>query len=107
MGGSLAGHVAYPARACRPAYSLGIISWHPISNLLMRRRLGSDLRCVRDRVSTFGFTAGSQLTTALSKGRGPGEAGGEGLFSSRKISESLTHRFAVAPLPRAGEGCCH
>jgi len=35
-----------------------------------------------------------------------GEAGGEGLFSSSKVSESLTHRFAVPPLPQAGEGCC-
>jgi hypothetical protein len=31
---------------------------------------------------------------------------GEALFSSCKISESLTHRFAVPPLPQAGEGCC-
>ena len=49
---------------------------------------------------------GSQLTTALSEGRGYGEAGGEGFFSSCKISESLTHRFAVPPLPQAGEGYC-
>jgi len=28
------------------------------------------------------------------------------LFSSSKISEALTHRFAVPPLPQAGEGCC-
>jgi len=31
------------------------------------------------------------LITALSEGRGYGEAEGEGLFSSCKISESLTH----------------
>jgi hypothetical protein len=43
---------------------------------------------------------------ALSEGRGYGEAGGEGLFASCQISESLTHRFAVPPLPQAGEGCC-
>ena len=47
-----------------------------------------------------------QLITARSEGRGYGEAGGEGLFSSSKISEALTHRFAVPPLPQAGEGCC-
>ena len=47
-----------------------------------------------------------QLITALSEGRGYGEAGGEGLSSSCKINESLTHRFAVPPLPQAGEGCC-
>ena len=47
-----------------------------------------------------------QLITALSEGRGYGEAGGEGLFSSSKISEALTHRFAVPPPPQAGEGCC-
>ena len=50
--------------------------------------------------------SGSQLITALSGGKGYGEAGGEGLFSSSKISEALTHRFAVPPLPQAGEGCC-
>ena len=50
--------------------------------------------------------SGPQLITALSEGRGYGEAGGEGLFSSSKISEALTHRFAVPPLPQAGEGCC-
>jgi len=31
---------------------------------------------------------------------------GEGLFAWWQISESLTHRFAVPPLPQAGEGCC-
>ena len=50
--------------------------------------------------------SGPQSITALSKGRGCGEAGGEGLFSSSKISGALTHRFAVPPLPQAGEGCC-
>ena len=44
------------------------------------------------------------MITALAEGRGYGEAGGEGLFSSCKIRESLTHRFAVPPLPQAGEG---
>jgi len=43
------------------------------------------------RVSTFGFTAGPQLRTTLSEGRGYGEAGGEGV---------------VPPLPQADEGCC-
>ena len=54
------------------------------------------------RASTFGFTAGPQLITALSQGRGYGEAGGEGLFSSRQISESLTHPPRRVPhlLPR-------
>ena len=47
-----------------------------------------------------------QSITTLSRGRGYGEAGGEGLFCSRKISDSLTHRCAVPPLPQAGEGCC-
>ena len=50
--------------------------------------------------------SGPQLITALSEGRGYGEAGGEGLFASWQISESLTHRFAVPPLPQPGEGCC-
>jgi len=50
--------------------------------------------------------SGPQLITALSEGRGYGEAGGGGLFSSSKISEALTLRFAVPPLPQAGEGCC-
>ena len=49
---------------------------------------------------------GPQSITALSRGRGYGEAGGEGLFCSCKISESLTHRCAVPPLPQAGEGYC-
>jgi hypothetical protein len=53
----------------------------------------------------FAFTARPQLITALSEGRGYGEAGGEGLFSSCMSSESLTHRFTVPPLPQAGEGC--
>jgi len=43
--------------------------------------------------------------TTLSKERGYGEAGGEGLYSSVTIIESLTHRIAVPPLPQAGEGC--
>jgi hypothetical protein len=34
----------------------------------------------RTRVSTFGFAAGPQLITALSEGRGYGEAGGEVFF---------------------------
>jgi len=55
-------------------------------------------------VSTFGLTAGPQLITALSEGRGYGEAGGEGLFASWQISESLTHRFAVPPSPATGRG---
>src|SRR6516164_3666125 len=42
------------------------------------------------RVSTFAFTVGPQLITALSEGRGYGEAGGEGFFSSCQISESLS-----------------
>src|SRR6516225_1234838 len=54
-----------------------------------------------------GFTAGPQLITALSEGRGYGEAGGEGSFSWFKISESLTHpACGIPPLPQAGEGCC-
>src|SRR6516164_5868166 len=36
-----------------------------------------------------------QSITALSEGSGYGAAGGEGLFSSCKISQSLTHRVAV------------
>jgi len=54
------------------------------------------------RASTFWFTEGPQLMTALSQGRGYGEAGGEGLFSSRQISESLTHPPRRVPhlLPR-------
>ena len=50
-----------------------------------------------------------QLIMALfegAEGRGYGEAGGEGLFCRRRISNSLTHRYAVPPLPQAGEGCC-
>jgi hypothetical protein len=58
-------------------------------------------------VSTFGFTAGSLLITALSKGRGYGAAGSEGLLSSFKISESLTHPACGIPLlPQASEGYC-
>ena len=53
----------------------------------------------------FEFTTAPNLITALPRGRGYGEAGGEGLFSSVTISESLTPRFAVPPLPQAGEGC--
>jgi len=53
-------------------------------------RLGRTLRSAT-RVSTFGFTAGPQLRTTLSEGRGYGEAGGEGV---------------VPPLPQADEGCC-
>jgi len=41
----------------------------------------------RPRVSTFGFTAGPQLTAALSQGRGYGEAGDEGLFCSAKPAD--------------------
>jgi hypothetical protein len=40
------------------------------------------------------------LITALSEGRGYGEGGGEGLFFPRRISNSLTHRYAVPPLSR-------
>jgi hypothetical protein len=58
------------------------------------------------RVCTFGLTVRQPLITALSEGRGYGAAGGEGLFSSYKISRFLTHRCAVPPLPQAGEGCC-
>src|SRR5215472_16621218 len=59
------------------------------------------------RVSTFGFTAGPQLITALFERRGYGEARGEGLFSWCKISECLTHpACGIPPLPQAGEGCC-
>ena len=36
----------------------------------------------RLELSTFGFTGRPQLITALSEGRGYGEAGGEGLFAS-------------------------
>jgi hypothetical protein len=52
------------------------------------------------RVSTFGFTAAPELITALSEGRGYGEAGGGGLLSSCKISESLTHPDSGSPLSR-------
>jgi hypothetical protein len=55
------------------------------------------------RVSTFGFTARPQLITALSKGRGYGEAGGEGLVSSCQISEPLTHQPRRSPLCLRGE----
>ena len=34
------------------------------------------------------------MITALSEGRGYGEAGGEGLFPPCRISESLTHQSA-------------
>ena len=34
-----------------------------------------------------------QLITALSEGRGYGEAGGEGLFPGCQISDFLTHPF--------------
>jgi hypothetical protein len=47
---------------------------------------------------------GLQLITALSQGRGYGEAGVRGLFSLYKITESLTHRFAVPPPPTRGRG---
>ena len=51
--------------------------------------------------------SGPQLITAPSEGRGYGEAGGEGLFSSCKTSDSLTHpACGIPPLPQAGEGCC-
>ena len=44
---------------------------------------------------------------SVSEGRGYGEAEGEGLSSSCKISQSLTHPpRRVPPLPQAGEGCC-
>jgi len=46
------------------------------------------------------------VITALSEGRGYGEAGGEGLFSSCQISESLTHpprREGVRQLGRRSE----
>jgi len=52
----------------------------------------------------FEFTTAPNLITALSEGRGYGEAGGEGLFSSITISKSLTHRFAVPPSPASGRG---
>ena len=58
------------------------------------------------RVSTCGFRGEPHLITALSEGRGYGETGGEGLLSSCKVSASLTHGFAVPPVPQAGEGCC-
>jgi len=48
----------------------------------------------------FEFTTAPNLITALSKGRGYGEAGGEGFFSSVTTSESLTRRFAAPPLSR-------
>src|SRR6516225_6424179 len=59
----------------------------------------------------FTFSAslmqGPQVITALSEGRGYGDAGGEGLFSSHRISESLAHpACGIPPHPQAGEGCC-
>jgi serine/threonine protein kinase len=50
--------------------------------------------------STSGFTAGPQLITALSEERGYDEAGGEGLFSSCKISEPSPTRRGGSPLSR-------
>jgi hypothetical protein len=58
--------------------------------------MGIDL----SRVCTFGFTGPRPLITPLSEGRGYGEAGGEGFFSSGTTNESLTHRYAVPPLSR-------
>jgi len=50
---------------------------------------------------------GAQVITALSEGRAYGDAGGEGLFSSYRISESLTHpACGIPPHLQAGEGCC-
>jgi len=49
------------------------------------------------RVCTFGFTLGPQLITALSEGRGYGEAGGEGFFSSSKINPSPTRQLTGPP----------
>src|SRR5215470_12762724 len=42
-----------------------------------------------------------------SQARAYGDAGGEGLFSSYRISESLTHpACGIPPHLQAGEGCC-
>jgi len=59
----------------------------------------------RPRVSTFGFTAGPQLTAALSQGRGYGEAGDEGLFCSAKPADP-SPTASRSPSPQAGEGYC-
>jgi hypothetical protein len=58
-------------------------------------------------VSTSGFTAGSLLITALSKGRGYGEAGVRGCFLRSKSANPSPIPHAGSPLsPQAGEGCC-
>ena len=78
--------------------------WLPrfVDTLCYPRAKYGHSRGASPRASTVGFTAGPQLITALSQGRGYGEAGGEGLFSSRQISESLTHPPRRVPhlLPR-------
>ena len=57
----------------------------------------------RPRVSTFGFTAGPQLTAALSQGRGYGEAGDEGLFCSAKPADP-SPTASRSPLSASGRG---
>jgi hypothetical protein len=44
----------------------------------------------------FGFT-GTAVDNGSLEGRGHGEAGGEGLCFPCRISNSLTHRYAVPP----------
>ena len=56
------------------------------------------------RVSTFGLTAGPQLITALSEGRGYGEAGGEGSLYWREINEIPHPPLRGPPSPASGRG---
>ena len=58
----------------------------------------------RPRVSTFGFTAGPQLTAALSQGRGYGEAGVRGLFSPVKTGGFPHPPLRGPPSPASGRG---
>src|SRR6516225_1949401 len=73
---------------------------------------GKQPACIRARLQscrwsfTYGTTAELQFITALSEGRGYGEARGEALFFSCK-SAFLTHpACGIPPLLQAGEDCC-
>ena len=64
------------------------------------------LRPIERRCDSQKRAAENKDLSSESQARGYGEAGGEGLLCSFRISQSLTHRFAVPPLPQAGEGRC-
>ena len=68
-----------------------VIFTHSHLSLSPSPRLSHALRL---ELGHFELTTAPNLITAISKGRGYGEAGGEGLFSAGTSSESVTHRFA-------------